>query len=626
MPNAPNYDDVDVLNKRRLVAYISPDATSDPELDDVRPAYMVSSITLPAGPGLAEAVLVLDLASLGLRNENLHLSRGMSRRCEIWMLRDDPLEEDEDLSAIRKACLFRGELVQVDFVSAATADQFAEERVIVARLMPYHFGEPITGQQVWDYRVSDLKQIARDLEFNPEVDGVIVSNMVSSDDARNPEEFSIWVDPESTRSQTAIDEYHGTPAAWTLPEIIKTLAGLGNPTQTHVDSPSESLIDEVLSTAPAVENLTLPRGLRLHDYLSTILPRYGFNWFHSPDNSIGIYQVGKGTEKELRLAELGATVSLLDNNLTRLNLSYNIGEITTRLFLYGAFRQKEVTVELYRTWDSDEDNQIPTSDQSLPIGRRWAANEGGDYKGLREEIPENPPDLFGNSTIPRKRAIDDCLTYYPETRVRREPVLEYSTNNGSTWSEFNGNEETLQLSYAVLPGELGVWIANPELPTELQETDPEQLRLRITGTVTDDLRLQHATDDENETPNANTIVRVLDVSDQFHFRDRQADGEFSSVLEGDADETDDAEKLEAFAEALLPIEQAAQVLAEVVIPGITTEYQIGDILTGIDGRLISFNRFADGSNQYRYLQVVGIQYSNDGDQFTRLIVNPYDVG
>lgn len=635
MANPPNNSHLDLTKPQtRFAVYVAADAETQPTEADEQPAYAPISIRYGAGMQLAEARIAVDLRKLGRRIKDVQLTDSINRRVEIWTLKAAVEDDEEGESTLRDKPVFAGEILATDLELS-----LGESKVLIARVVPYHFGFLVHGQEQYNYRTGGVEKVPLDLEFNPVVDGVAVDNRVPSFVDQNPEEYSIWVDVEGTRS-TAAEEFHGDPIwDWELRYIVETLCEMANPLETFIKNPDWTYIDDLLQDAPKVQNVVLGLGYHLCTYLEAVLQRHGYNFQLTLEQNasgqleqrITFYKIGSGTVKRLWLQEFNEQLNLAKNNIDEqrgLSLSVDISRLANHLLLHGARGERELTIPLYRGWSMSDDGTVPTAAIDSPIGRRWVANEGGDYKGLRAEIGD-PPDLFGNNTIPRKRVLEHCLTYFPNTTIRQPPVLEYSTDNGATWTRMEGSggdEDGLQAAWTLLPNEIGIMFTDETLPTELQATDDAELQLRITGTVRDDKRLKYETEQATDSPNSNLVERLIDVSDQFFHRQRATTGDFASQLSGDYDQRDDTETLEEYGEQLLKQDSAAHLQFACTIPGFSTEYQIGDILTKVQGRNIDFNRHSLTAGLKKYPQVVGLQYDiSESEIFTTLMTEYFNV-
>ncbi|TWT49009.1 hypothetical protein KOR42_39250 [Thalassoglobus neptunius] len=630
MPSAPR-PDTNLARRAGILAVYLTDRDGSITDEDEQPHLSAELIRHGVGREV-ECRIAYNSASYRNRIGDESLDWPMESRVEVWMVRREQGRSGR-IETTREFALFAGLITSHEL--AMTENQ--EHRYFVATVPDEWFGELIEGPLVYSYLDAAEVVHASDLEFNPKVDGLVVANMVAPGQARNPLSIPIWVDPESVRSQTAIDNYHGTPSAWTIRGAIRALCGIANSGEDNLANPSLENIDQATSNASEIKNISLPRGRRLDEYLSGLLPRYGVNWCVdfavSEDESfqprIRIYELGRGPVSNLRIGRFNSTTSFASFNVDQIQISADIRDVTTHLVVTGARREREVTVELYRGWPTSEDATVAVSSVDQRAGRKWIANEGGDYTDLRPEI-NDPIELFGEGPVPRRRVIEHCLTYLEGTEVRRPPVIEYSTDDGGNWSIVDGSDPEnpgLGLRPSILPTEIGIWFTDEELPSELLETNPENLRLRITGTVRDDTALKFETlDGDNQSMLAGTVTRHIDASDQFYDRRRQSTGDAASVLTGEHDNRDDQSELEEYARTLLSQMDAMQLVARISIPWLATGYKIGDIVEKVEGREINLRRSwgVDGTGDR--MQIVGLEYFNsNGQQRTELITQPFDI-
>lgn len=612
------------LEKTQLAAYIAETADTKPTSADERSDYHVESITHAAGSQLVEARLVVDLGAQDRHIENASLSKESSRQVEIWTLKpateDDAANgDDSDADDARDVCLFWGEIVRQEI----QIRDGQEVSVLIAQVLPAHFGEPIHGMLVWDPVGEDTLLVHHDPEFNPIVDEAKTLNKFDGT-GFEPKTFPIWVDPDSVQTSAARTYYGGAGTEWTLNDIIQTLMEWRNEDETYVKNLSRSGINKLIDDPPQVTDLTLRRGSYLPEMLDAVLQPYGYNWFlkyikkssSEADPVCYIYQRGDGDEKTIDLQAVGERYDRTLTNLVETLLSYDLAGIANKVTGFGALKQREITIELYRAWATGD--TISHSDANEPGGRKLAANEGGDYDGLRPEI--STPWLGALYSI-KRRPMEDCLTLRDGQRI--PPLLQYSEDSGSTWKD-----APQDWAFRYLQDQIGVYFTGTAtsrnaIPDEVLDTD---VRFRITCTVTTDKRIEHSKDATDDSPLSTEMVLTLDLSDRFQDRQRQATGgSYDSQLSGAADTQDDTADLEAFVDAVGTNEQSAQVNAELPLSGIHTEYQIGDLITEIKGRNISLNRNAREATNARYLQIVGIRYVNMPAQHTVITVQPYDT-
>lgn len=543
-----------------------------------------------------------------------------------------------------------------------------ETETAVARVHGYHFGTPLEGEQVFD-PIADPNAtliVHRDARFNPTIDARVLASMAKRvAQTGYPTDYNLWIDPESVRTDEAakVHKQFTDPdivvARWSLGLAVETLQRVLNANEDHIKNPTIFADPDVpeapFDNAEQPQNVTLKRGMYLDECLTALLPQYGCGWYVKPtvDDSGGhatrfiqpelaYYQRGVGTEKDVKLQAPAAALDADATDCLQADITFDIANIVNRVVCHGAPIVREVTIELQRAW-AESDDVLTASDltrgeedsqfEDKPhVHRKWVANEAGDYNGLRTEITEalDLSSVFPDGYVPKRRQLHPPLTYRnlspTETEGIPGPVkVDFCTTGDAAveedWLDVTGGAANAR--FKVLPNEIGIYFNQPEPPSVLVGTDPADLRIRVTGTIVGDRCLTKTADVQAWAPTQTPITKLLDVGDRFFDRQRQTTGDHASVLTGDHDSRDDATALQTYADAMRDQEAAASVDARITISGIVTDYEISDLLTGISGRNISFNRSGDAGTP-KYVQVVGRQFDGN-NQTTTLIVKPYDV-
>lgn len=212
--------------------------------------------------------------------------------------------------------------------------------------------------------------------------------------------------------------------------------------------------------------------------------------------------------------------------------------------------------------------------------------------------------------------------------------LEYRVDSESSWTAVPN-----EWGYRVLHDEIGVWFTGQRQPEGTSGGIPEEMltddvEMRVTGTLRGDRRVEYTTSTSSYSPNSNSIYETIDLSDRYFDRRRQPDGDYASTLDGEQDDKDDESSLQAYVNEVKMKSDLADSQAEVTLIGLKycfdssgsdDSYKIGDIITKLEGREISFNR-ANSTFDSKYLQVVGITWTNEpGNQTTRLTLSPTGV-
>ncbi len=621
-----------VKTARKLGAFIAPTANTKPTSADYDPTTIVRRVERVVGAGMARAVLESDLASQGRRLRDMSLSIMATKQVEIWEI--DP----EDETDIRQTPLFWGEIVG----QKITLRDGVEVEILEARAEPYHFGSPVYGPTM---RIGGQPVMVRqELEFNPQVDGQIVPNMWEP--TGHAEQWKYWIDTESTRSPAAIKHQDSGGTAvnqlWTLDQIARTLCHRHNSLD-HIDNPDDLDYSTQLESAPEVRNLVLKTAVEtpyLPDVLDAVLNKHQRGWYLACNGTgndmtwkVKFYTLMDGTHKTVLMQPPGERLSLQFTDTESFDMRADVGRLATTLVGQGALVERQMTIPLMRSWPVADNAAYDHENPNNTIQRKWVANEGGDYIGIREEITE--PTILDPDWLVKRRVLEDCLSYRREYGAgatefeigqRRHPVLEWRADSEAGWAVV-----PKEWGWRLLHDQIGVQFtgqaepgATDGIPEEILTSTAE---LRITGTVRGDTRLEYIPERPEFTPNSNTVVRVVDLSDRFFDRQIQADGDFASVITDAGDERDDTEALQDYIDSIAEEAALTDIAAEITLFGLhlTDEYELGDIITKLEGREISLNRKA-GEGAGKYVQIVGISYLNEtGRQATVLTVSPHGV-
>ena len=510
-----------------------------------------------------------------------------------------------------------------------------EELNTESHLRPYHFGSPLQGER-WHSPLNNSDQIInKDIEFNPNIDGQTLGNMsnLTHDNGQN-----LWIHPEATLTSNA-ESYSGqTAAKWTLRDAIKAVCSECNAESGNdegvayvLSNPSGNDLD-VLDDAPALEAVSLMRGQYLPTYLDQLLHPLGYNWFvdyatggnFDPTNKWGkskpklaIYKKGVGDEKQLYFQAPGEEYDAAHTNLNAYSVSRTIGDMHNAVQVVGDYERREVTLDLYPAWTEAQDGftaiELARKDgeqyaANKTAYRLWLANEAGDINGLRTDSrAAGPPPNWASFTtyVPHRRIIDPPLTYVgePGDKTRRDVLLEVSPGGTvSAYREYTG-------TFAVLPDQIGVMLTDNELPDDVME---DTVIFRITGTVAGDYRIAGKAERDEYAVNGRDVWLELDRPQNYV--DRKVDA--SSVLAGDAagaDERDDTAAIQTYAEKLRDESGHAEVDCQFTLPGFHLHYNIGDLLTNIDGREISLDQTSSDSEASVYVQITKREFIQNVD-------------
>jgi hypothetical protein len=580
-----------------------------------------------------------------------------TREVHVWACDSSVATDDDDY---RLVPVFWGQVTQ-----NALSIRAGERETAIATISKFHFGEPLEGEQVYSPDDEAVSIVHRDVRFNPTIDARVLDNCAAVvAETGYPTDYNLWIDPESVRTEEAADVHKQFTdpdilvIPWTLPLAVRSLQELLNANEDFIDNSEIDLgppIAAPFDNAEDPENVTLRRGWYLPECLDALLPQHGLSWFvgltidETPGYSLrftqpelAYYERGVGTEKDVALQAPGSALDPDSTDLLAAEISFDIGSVINRVVCHGGRQEREVTLELVPAW-AESDDSLSVEDVTRGISgsqfedkphvhRKWVFNEAGDYDGLRTTLHPitERPDLSAvfDGYVPRRRKIYPPLTYRnladTETEGIRGPVkVEYAVGASPTdddWIDITGETNG---RFIVLPNEIGVYFHNAAPPEVLVEQLDDDLHVRVTGTLVGDQCLTSEADVPSWHPNQDPVTLLLDVGDRYFDRQRQDTGDYASALTGDHDSRDDQTALDAFATAMRDQNAASSVDARITLSGIRVDYAIGDLLTGISGRNISFNRSADSENPL-YVQVVGRVFDGNA-QTTTLIVKPYDT-
>jgi hypothetical protein len=601
-----------------LIVNIGPEGGEEPgETETFEDVYCTRVVQSAGGSRMDYAELVYGLKD---HLQDRDQPSGFSRRVHVRM-------PDEN-----KTLLADG-----DYVSeSASVQQSGETLTATAQQRQYFFGHPLKYYDVHS-PLSDLNaEIEDDIIFNPVVDDKTVFNM--SDLLRPGETFfgRLWTHPEMADTTTGEGYQEQVREEWTLKDAVESICELLNPNEEFVWNPTS--LEDVIEDAPPLRAVTIPLGTYLPQALDLLLIPLGYNWFVDYDYPIPrivIFGIGKGEEKTLCMQRVGESLNLEWSNLNQFQISNSIGDSFNDVLAMGQFEEAEFTFPLFPGWQSSLDSTSLADLNKNAAGydgkeaawRLWIANEAGDINPSTTRLGQTPtvPDLRAVFTkyIPHRRTIGEPLTFLQgmsstdADETQRRPVLvEYSVDGGTTWEAMKD-----EWSVKLCPNQIGILFDSEDVPEELHSA-ASLARVRITGTIFGDARIQYRATKEDWAVNGRTVQQVIKRPEKFQKRWRQATGTYASVLTGPADEKDDSTEIETFAKKLRDQNHYAEVDCEFRLPGWHLEYKIGDLISKIEGREINLDGAPSNAPDYRFPQIVERRFemTNNGPS-TVLIVD-----
>lgn len=599
-------------------------------------AHLVPQVIVrnAGGQDLDYCEMEYHLGRTGEHLRNLKVPTGWLREVQVRLI--------DEVTAFPEHCLFWGDIVE----QRLRLDARDETVTVQARLdNRIHFGGPLLSYAQRDPINSADVEIQEDPVFNPEIDGTIRGNR--SELFHGTTGASLFVDPEAVATTTGQSTHGTAPQRWRLDHAVDWICRTLNPDEEFVSNPV--VLDDALFTdAPPVENLRLRRGHHLPDYLDTLLHPLGFDWhvdvftagLDDVTRRIRIFKLGTGPEREVFWQDVGETRDPALTTLAQFEQTVNVADLANKIVAHGSFERREVTLPLYRGWPESEDVlRVDQLDSSKTAGesdywehpdawRLFVANEAGDQRERRTtgpsalQIPSAPPDLSSVFTryVPHRRTLEPCLTRHDDDRGRVPVFLEWSADAGTTWKEVPP-----EWGATLLTDMIGVRFEGHQPPAELWNARASG-RLRITGTVVGDARLESTWEDLAASPTGRAVTLFLDVSDRYHDREIVTSGTYRSTIADNAyytgdftDEIDDRPRLATYVRQAGEQELPAAVTCWLTLSGLHVDYAIGDLITKVAGRNISLDRNSDQATAPRYLQVRGLRW-NEIQQTTTLIV------
>ena len=512
-------------------------------------------------------------------------------------------------------------LVDGDYVSeSAGVQQSGESLTATVQQRQYFFGGPLKYYDVHSPFSELNAEIEDDIVFNPVVDDKTVFNRASKSRPGAGNSGYLWTHPELADTSTGETYQEQTREEWTLRQAVHSICELLNPFETFINRPISVDLDK-LDDAPPLRAVTIPLGTYLPQALDLLLIPLGYNFYVDYTEAtpwIEFFKIGEGEEKTLFMQRVGESLNLEWSNLNQFQISNSIGDSFNDVLAMGEFEEAELTFPLFPGWHERYDetslDNLDKSSTEYPgketAWRLWIANEAGDIDPAVDRLGQTPtvPDLRDVFTkyIPHRRVIGEPLTFLSGTqdeddaneKQRRPLVVEYSIDGGETWSPLPD-----EWSVKLCPNQIGILFDNQKPQQELYDAGDEA-RMRITGTIFGDSRIQYHATRQAWAVNGRTVQQVVKRPEKFQKRWRQESGDYASVLTGPHDEKDDSTDIQSFAEKLRDQNHYAEVDCEFRLPGWHLEYKIGDLISKIEGREINLDGAPSNAPDYRFPQIV----------------------
>lgn len=529
-----------------------------------------------------------------------------------------------------------------------------EGETVTARLDHFLFGDVLHDVPYWDPIAGAVIKVHLPAVLNPTIDDKFEKNKSDRTNA-DADDSALFYHPESHRLSSSSDLQEQTAEEWNFKHAVHWLCWHLNPDETYITNPTIDELEVAFATTAGfarIRNLDLKYGRSLPQLLHDLLTPFGFgcNLVHSLDGEDRVtkfrfFERGKGQKVRLRMQRIGETISpSRKTNVSDFKLDYDIAKLSNEIIGHGAFKLYEGTFQLVPGWDPSHDDEnmedLETGQaqavEKRPIGRKFVANEAGDYTDLREWIERlDLDDIFGTDYVIRRRRFRPCLSTHESG--------DEDTSNGYVvewWDEdqedatnpeddFDTGWVRVKDPFQVLEKECGILFTRPTPPGEflqklVDETDlaVKSLYLRITCSIESDKRLSHTATKRASSPNAEIVPLYLDLHDRFKLREVDSTSIFVATA---ADTQDDQTKLETYLEKVRDNNDQGEVSLSVkLLTSNHPEYKIGQLIEKVEGRNLTFNANAASSTP-RELQIVGINLYVDSEQRTELLVESFEL-
>lgn len=666
MPTASPRKPTNSSQERQRVRFLTllgaPDGTAPTLENEVSDLELLGFSFSAGGSRIDAAKFRYNLAKAGRRLQDTAAPIGYHRQIEIRRL-----DEDGKPTVIAFWGFVAG-------IHEAIEDK-TEGIDVDVRLDPFVFGKPLTAATIWN--IDAPRDVHWDFVFNPLIDGTIEGNRSGKreDPDADPPGPYVFVSPESRRTAAAraIAQQNETGELWRLSEATHRVIWSCNPDETYIKNPSLDEIKAAMEGESDIElkNVRLEFGDYLPANLDALLRPHGFGWALSHalvddqdapppedgeetakkrETTITFYERGKGPKAELLMARVGKQVTVANTNVSSYQRSVMIADLANRIVARGGKKLYEGTFPLTPGWPSADDTRTlgelaltATIGKDRPaVGRKYVIDCAGDFcEPTREGVTEAydfGDVLPGTWTLIRRRLLP-CISRQQDTDDQRSYgyVVEWWDRDATDASDpdepTDPGWQRVQEGFQVLEHEAGIYFSEPPgrlwhlvqedgLETPPEGVDHPGLHLRITATVAADERLEAIATRTAESANGETLTLYLDLADQFQFRKVDAD----SVLHDKAnpDEVDDQEKLQAYANKVRDLEQAADVSCSIVMPGVDhAELRIGQLLDRVDGRNLTLTANNPDATEQRALQIVGFNFKLGSEQRTELLIETF---
>ena len=497
-------------------------------------------------------------------------------------------------------------------------------------------------------------------------------------DLRTLKEKSVLEDQQAIQDLPGPNLRDFTPAKfvtyWTLSEMVSFMCWTLNPNEEWIVNPlmeEMSILDLVDPGKGLARNLHVRNGVSLGQALTQILEPYDFGWIAEPQESVSQDKLKirivnnrsaltANDSVTLPMQAIGETLDVDETRVKSMKLQMRAeSRSANRIVAIGAPNEIEVSVTLRPAWSKDHDDIYQDEDvESLQKNsdawqkdpglqvawRKYAANEGGDYTHLREgadqlwffahEFSHATSGGRADTAMVRRRQIKPTLTMSENGRpagAARGFHIEYWDPDKEAWYPVVGGDTAKKgvisaQDIQVLDDEIAVLINSDFPPSRFwgiyEQHGMANLKLRITGRIQVDTPIVSIASTDSFTGGYKTAV--LSEMDRFKVKSRDLLSYYVELVDGDveediilyADERDDIDELDAYAEEIINSNSGATISGPVVLEGsdnFAWADDIGKVVLGLSGRELDFIR---SPTEYIFPNIASITFDFISEETT----------
>lgn len=491
----------------KLIAFVGDDTGAAPTAltDAARWLLPIDFAYVSGGSQFNTLSFQIDLDTLESRYQDILVPIGVDRTVELREVRNGNVDH---LVAWAKLA-----------TNAVTVNGQQESSTVTCRLDPTALKlQPIGYGVYWDTPAASAVNVARSLVFNPLEETLVWGNRSNLLDDYGAHCF---LEHGTVRSQPSLDLQTQSPKRWTLAEAVHRVCWLCNTTEALLTNPQltdlQAVLDD-LGRDAQFRNREIPLGSTLFEALDLILLPYSCSWrlkwkgeLGSVETSIEVFELGDGVEQPVRIQRLNDTMDASKTDVSDLQMNFDITAQPNRIRAVSALKQLEITLKLFPAWHPDHDplaeseyydgwDKMARDPDYQPdgiyghVGRKFTANEAGDYNGFRTS--QAVQQTIAGTTRLIRRPLLPCLT-----RGRSGHLI---GNNGYylEWKDFDDVWHLVEDGFEVLDNEAGiVFTGMPPVDVWNQfESDRENFYLRLTATVELDDREEYETPRRDDSP------------------------------------------------------------------------------------------------------------------------------